>query len=47
MGVAKPHEYLSHLYGNYMEIPSEIPPRNYRYLDLNKPWRTYLSEQKK
>ena len=20
---------------------------NYRYLDLNKPWRTYLSEQKK
>ena len=47
MGVAKPHEYLTHLYGNYMEIPSEIPPQNYRFLDLNKPWREYVSEQKK
>lgn len=46
MGVAKPHEYLSHLYGNYMEIPSEIPPQNYRFLDLNKPWMEYVAEQK-
>lgn len=45
MGVAKPHEYLTHLYGNYMEIPSEIPPQNYRLLDLNKPWRQYVKEQ--
>ena len=47
MGVAKPHEYLTHLYGNYMEIPSEIPAQNYRFLDLNKPWRVYVSEQEK
>ena len=46
MGVAKPDAYLSHLYGNYMQIPDEIPPRNYRYLDLHKPWRQYVSEQK-
>lgn len=46
MGVEKPHEYLQHLYGNYMEIPSEIPPRNYRFLDLDKPWRQYVEEQK-
>lgn len=47
MGVSKPEAYLTHLYGNYMEIPSEIPPRNYRFLDLNKPWREYVAEQKK
>jgi len=42
MGVARPHDYLTHLYGNYMEIPKEIPPQNYRYLDLDTPWRDYL-----
>ena len=45
-GVAKPHEYLTRLYGNYMEIPSDIPPQNYRFLDLNKPWRQYVAENK-
>ena len=45
-GVAKPDEYLTHLYGNYMEIPSDIPPQNYRFLDLNKPWRQYVAENK-
>lgn len=45
MGVARPDDYLRHLYGNYMEIPSDIPAPNYRYLDLNKPWREYVAEQ--
>ena len=38
-GVAQPDVYLRQLYGNYMELPKELPPRNYRLLDLNKPWR--------
>ena len=44
MGVARPDAYLRHLYGDYMEIPKEIPSPNYRYLDLNKPWRQYMEE---
>jgi len=47
MGVARPNAYLRHLYGDYMEIPKEIPSQNYRYLDLNKPWRQYMDELKK
>ena len=47
MGVARPDAYLRHLYGNYMEIPKEIPPRNYRFLDLNKPWRQYVEENRR
>ncbi len=45
MGVARPDAYLRHLYGNYMEIPTEIPEQNYRYLDLEKPWQKYVDEQ--
>lgn len=44
MGVARPDDYLRHLYGDYMQIPKEIPPQNYRYLDLNTPWREYLKD---
>jgi lipopolysaccharide cholinephosphotransferase len=43
MGVAHPDDYLRHLYGDYMQIPKDIPARNYRFLDLNKPWREYVA----
>lgn len=45
MGVARPDEYLHHLYGDYMQIPTDIPPQNYRYLDLDTPWREYMKRQ--
>lgn len=44
-GVAQPDVYLRRLYGNYMELPKQLPPQNYRFLDLNKPWRQYIKEQ--
>jgi lipopolysaccharide cholinephosphotransferase len=44
MGVAKPDDYLRCCYGNYMELPKEIPPQNFRYLDLKTPWREYLKK---
>ncbi|UKK53543.1 phosphorylcholine transferase LicD [Prevotella sp. E2-28] len=47
MGVANPDAYLRCWYGNYMEIPKDIPRTFYRYLDLKKPWKVYVSEQKK
>lgn len=47
MNVADADTYLQYCYGDYMQLPSTLPPANYRYLDLNKPWRTYLSEQRK
>ena len=39
--VAQPDYYLRQLYGNYMELPKELPPQNFRYLDLHKPYREY------
>ena len=39
--VSQPDRYLRHLYGNYMELPKTLPPQNYRYLDLNQPYRDY------
>ncbi len=45
MGVAKPDEYLKYCYGNYMEMPSELPPQNFRFLDLQLPYRSYLKQQ--
>lgn len=37
--------YLKQLYGNYMELPKELPPQNYRLLDLNKPYRQFIDER--
>lgn len=39
--VAQPDYYLHQLYGNYMEFPNELPPQNFRFLDLHKPYREY------
>ena len=44
MTVADPDAYLRYCYGNYMEIPKERPPQNYRLLDLHKPYREFLAE---
>jgi lipopolysaccharide cholinephosphotransferase len=38
--------YLRHLYGNYMELPKELPPQNFRFLDLSMPYRDYVRQQK-
>ncbi len=45
MGVAQPDVYLRNLYGNYMEIPKDIPQAFYRYLNLKQPYREYMREQ--
>jgi lipopolysaccharide cholinephosphotransferase len=37
--------YLRQLYGNYMELPKELPPQNYRLLDLNKPYQQFIDER--
>lgn len=37
--------YLRHLYGNYMELPKELPPQNFRLLDLDKPYRSFIAER--
>ena len=44
--VAQPDFYLRQLYGNYMELPSELPPQNYRYLNLTQPYRDYIRAQR-
>ena len=38
MGVEHPHEYLSHMYGDYMVIPPHDDQRQHRfhYVDMNK-----------
>ena len=41
MGVEKPDEYLSYCYGNYMELPKQMPPQNFRYINLNLPYKDY------
>ena len=41
MGVAQPDAYLSYCYGNYMEMPKEIPPQNFRYMDMKSPYKDY------
>lgn len=45
MGVAQPDAYLRYCYGNYMELPNDLPPQNYRLLDLHKPYREFISER--
>ena len=43
MGVSQPDAYLKYCYHDYMTIPplSQRPKLNFRYLDLNKPYKTY------
>ena len=36
--VSTPDAYLRLLYGDYMQLPSQLPPCNYRFLDLEKPY---------
>lgn len=46
-GVQQPEAYLAHCYGNYMEIPKQHPPVNFRYLDLKTPYERYIKTHKK
>ena len=46
MGVQKPDTYLRYCYGDYMKMPKQYPPQNFRYLNLHKPYREYLKEMK-
>ena len=47
MGVQDPDTYLRYCYGDYMKMPKQLPPQNFRYLDLNTPYRQYKRMQKK
>lgn len=40
-GVQNPSQYLERMYGDYMKLPDRLPPRNFRYMDLNQPYATY------
>lgn len=42
-GVERPHEYLAHLYGDYMKIPSEDKRKQhgFYYIDYTLPYRDY------
>ena len=44
MGVAQPDEYLSYCYGDYMQMPKQLPLQNFRVLDLKLPFKTYLEQ---
>ena len=43
MGVERPHEYLSHMYGDYMVIPPHDEQRQHRfhYVDMDKSYHDY------
>lgn len=44
MGVEYPHEYLSHLYGDYMKLPPVEKRKSHhrvKYMDLNLPYALY------
>lgn len=42
-------DYLTRCYGDYMTPPSEsqYPPQNFRYMNLHKPYKEYMDEQRK
>ena len=44
MTMANPDAYLRYCYGDYMKIPKDYPPQNYRLLDLHKPYRQFIAE---
>ncbi len=41
MGVEQPDVYLRYCYGDYMQYPKDLPPQNYRYLNLKVPYEEY------
>ena len=46
-GPEKADEYLTHIYGNYMELPPEnkrMLYHNYPYINLNKPYKEYKNQ---
>ena len=47
MGVQDPDTYLRYCYGDYMKMPKQLPPQNFRYLDRHTPYRQYKRMQKK
>ena len=42
MGVQQPDAYLRYCYGDYMQMPKQLPPQNFRFLDLHLPYREYI-----
>lgn len=46
-GVAQPHLYLTHLYGDYMTIPpvEQRHQHNFYYLDYDTPYRQYTDQR--
>lgn len=48
MGVAQPHEYLTHEFGDYMWIPpvEKRVSHNFHYLNLHQPYREYREQLK-
>lgn len=46
-GVNEPDAYLSYCYGDYMKMPKDIPPQNFRYLNMKLPFAKYKKEHKK
>ena len=46
MGVEHPHEYLTHMYGDYMTIPPHDDQRQhcFHYVDFDKPYSSYDNE---
>ncbi len=45
MGVQDPDRYLKYCYGDYMRMPKQYPPKNFRYLNLHKPYREYMNKR--
>lgn len=44
-GVEQADTYLKFCYGDYMLPPKQMPPLNFRLIDLEKPYMTYLAER--
>ncbi len=45
MGVQDPDRYLRYCYGDYMRMPKQYPPQNFRYLNLHKSYREYMNKR--
>ena len=45
-GMERPVDYLVPSYGDYMQPPKKLPGLNFRFMDLDKPWKEYIEEQK-
>ena len=46
-GVQQPDAYLTHCYGDYLQMPKQLPPINFRYLDLDTPYKSYIEAHRK